>query len=309
MLPEILEAGYYKETFFKSFNPYISHPFVALNAGKVEQIICLANAAKKPDLGLLLGVRNNQLLSPFSAPFGGFHYRHEAIYAAETDLFLLAVKQFFEESTFEKLTITLPPDIYSSNMNAKFVSAFIRCGYVLEAADVTNYIPLREVGEKYSERTARDYYAQAVKHELRFEQVKTDEEIDVCYAIVKDNRSRMGRPIFMTANDLKQMQQLWPVDFFLVKDTAGVAVAAAIFYRGHGQIAQAVLWGDSETGRPLRAMDYMIFELCRFYKQMNYSFIDLGISTEKSVPNSGLLRFKETHESHTGIRYTFSLGK
>lgn len=309
MLPEILEAAYFRETFFKSFNPYISHPFLALNAGKVERIICLANAAKKPDIGLLLGVRNNQLLSPFSAPFGGFHYRHEAIYANEVDRFLSAVKQFFEESIFEKLVVTLPPDIYSSNMNAKLVSALIRCGYILQAADVTNYIPLGKVGDRYSERTARDYYMQALKHSLRFEEVKTDEEIEECYAIVKDNRSRMGRPIYMTSNDLKQMKQLWPVDFFLVKDLMGNGVAAAIFYRGHEYIAQAVLWGDSEQGRPLRAMDYMIFELCRFYKQIGYLFIDLGISTENSIPNSGLLRFKETHESYSGIRYTFSLSK
>lgn len=305
----LLSESYYRETFSKAFNPYIRHEFIAHNAHKVEGFIHLANTDKKPDLGIVLGIRNNCLLAPFSAPFGGFHYRHELVYSTEVDAFIKSINDYFEQQSFDSLSITLPPSIYSSHINAKVISSFFRTGFTMQAADVTNFIPLHQVGDKFSERTARDYYAQAVKHGLTFNKVTDTTDLEKVYAIIHDNRARMGRPIFMTLDDVLEMEQLWPVDFFLIEDSNKNPIAAAIFYQAHHHTVQAVLWGDSEQGRPLRAMDFMIFELCRFYKTLDYAFIDLGISTEKSIPNPHLLRFKESHESYTDIRYTFSLHK
>jgi len=95
------------------------------------------------------------------------------------------------------------------------------------------------------------------------------------------------------------------VDFFGVFSDEQELIAGAVFYRFSNDIAYALFWGDNEIGRPLRAMDYLSFQLWSWYKEKGYAYIDLGISTEKEgLPNEGLLRFKESHEAITGIKNT-----
>ena len=77
-------------------------------------------------------------------------------------------------------------------------------------------------------------------------------------------------------------------------------------YRCHPEIVYALFWGDNEAGRPLRAMDFQAMHLWMHYKKAGYRFLDLGISTESGIPNEGLLRFKESHNAETSIRYKFS---
>jgi hypothetical protein len=110
----------------------------------------------------------------------------------------------------------------------------------------------------------------------------------------------------MTFDNLMDISKLWPVDFFQVTDKTDKMVAAAILYRGHPKIIQAIFWADSEPGRSLRAMDFCLFNLWNHYKNLGYNFVDVGISTESGIPNEGLLRFKETHESFSSPRFTFS---
>lgn len=297
----------FKNHFKETDNPYLQFRFLEINNRKADDLLFFCNKPERPDLGLVLGVKNNELLSPFSAPFGGFYYRHESVYVSEIDVFLQALKNFFLQTSYSRLSITLPPDIYCSNMNAKLVNAFIRCGYQLNRYDITNQISLSAFKGFYQHRTAREYYQQAMRKGLSFNQVYDRESMAVCYDIVLNNRKRMGRPIHMKLEDLVEMEAIWPVDFFMVKNINQQAVAAAIFYRAHNTIVQAVLWGDSEEGRPARAMDFMILQLCKFYQQLGYKWIDLGISTEVNTPNEGLLRFKETHECTSSVRFAFSL--
>lgn len=110
----------------------------------------------------------------------------------------------------------------------------------------------------------------------------------------------------MTYEDIVMTGDLWPVDYFKVMAADRTIVASAVLYQNHPEIVYAVFWGDTETGRPLRAMDFLAFNLWSYYKNLGYKFIDLGISTETGNPNEGLLRFKESHESVSSLRYKFN---
>jgi hypothetical protein len=108
----------------------------------------------------------------------------------------------------------------------------------------------------------------------------------------------------MSFEDLQKMKSICQNDYFAIIDSKSNLVASAIFYRAHHSIVYAVFWGDNEIGRPLRAMDFLLFNLWAFYKNLGFEYIDLGISTENGVPNTNLLRFKETHECTSSLRYT-----
>jgi hypothetical protein len=136
--------------------------------------------------------------------------------------------------------------------------------------------------------------------------VSSEEESEIIYDLIADNRSRMGRPIYMTFENIMETAGLFTTDFFKVTNADEQIVAGAIFYRAHKSVAFAVFWGDAPEGRTVRAMDFLVLNLWSFYKEKGYHFVDLGISTESGIPNEGLLRFKETHECLSSLKYTFS---
>lgn len=304
MLFEV-DTNTYNEYFPASPHPFISEPFIELNKGKVEKVVRLVADTQKPVIGFIAGIINEVLQSPFSAPFGGFHYRNELLYISEIDNFVNDLKSYIILQSLKGIEIILPPDIYHPSFNAKAINSLIRNGFHSMVPEITNWVNLHQFNGSFTKSNSREYYRQAVRNGLSFDLASEEEEKMEIYDLIHENRAKFGRPIFMTFKDIMDTNNLWPVDFFKVNTSDGTLVASAIFYRSHSDIGYAVFWGDNETGRPLRAMDYLIFYLWSHYKKMGYKYIDLGISTEKGVPNEGLLRFKETHESISSIRNKF----
>jgi hypothetical protein len=285
---------------------FLSESFMNLNAGKADKIVRLIQDTDKVQMGLLAGIRDEVLLSPFSAPFGGFHFKSENIYPLAMESYLNDLKDYARNQNLLKIKLTLAPDIYSHTSNSKLVNVFTRMGFNMLTPDITNWVDLSQFQEIYTVGASRTYYNQAIKNKLTFHQVSDLSEIELIYDLVVENRARMGRPIHMTFDNLQQTSKLFPTDYFKVINTNEEIVAGAIFYRAHPQIAYAVFWGDGINGRPVRAMDFLVFQLLSHYKKLGYQFIDLGISTEAGIPNEGLLRFKETHECCSSLRYTFT---
>ena len=287
-------------------HPFITEKFIEPIKHKVERIVRLVENEKKTSFGLVAGIKDGIINSPFSAPFGGFHFQHNLHYTREIDDFIAKLQSYIANKGLMKIEITLPPEIYHQSMNAKICNSLIRNGFSNNVPEITNWIDLKKFEEEYTYRDSRTYFRQAVKHNLTFHIVTELDQKKRVYNLVKENRERMGRPIYMTFEDLQQMEDLWPVDYFSVLEPDRNMVASAIFYQYHPSIAFAVFWGDSEDGRPLRAMDYLLYNLWTHYKKLGYEYIDLGVSTESGIPNTGLLRFKETHDCTSSLRFSFS---
>jgi len=305
MLIEV-SAKEFKHRLDSDPHPYISEPFMELNKWKVDSLKRLIEDKNKVSMGFIAGIKDGILSSPFSAPFGGFHYRNESIYINNIQEFIKQLLDFSKNHGIKKINLTLPPAIYQQSFNAKLVNTLIRSDFDMELPEITNWIELRFFNEVFSHRNSREYYKQSLKNELLFCTIIESAEKETAYEIIRENRMRFGRPIHMSLDDILHMEEIWPVDFFGVKDTVGEMVASGIFYRFPRQIAYAVFWADTEKGRPLRAMDFLAFNLLSHYRSAGFEYIDLGISTESGIPNEGLLRFKETHEAVSSLRYSFT---
>jgi hypothetical protein len=298
----------FREHFPIDPHPFVSEPFIELNKGKVEKVIRLIDFTDKPIIGLVAGINKGVIQSPFSAPFGGFHFRHETVYISEIDRFIDKLKKYITMQGLERVQITMPPDIYHLNFNAKTINSFIRSGFLEATPEITNWVDLEKFSGVFTQKNSREYYRQAVRNDLSFEIVTDSMEKKEIYDLIRQNREKFGRPIYMTFKDLLDISFIWPVDFFKVSTKEKEIVASAIFYRNNPEISYAVFWGDNTTGRLLRAMDFMAFNLWSYYKNLGFKYIDLGISTELGIPNEGLLRFKETHESTSSLRFRFTWG-
>ena len=294
----------YRRYFPVDSNPFISERFIELNRDKVDRIIRLVDESGEPVIGLVAGIKDGILKSPFSAPFGGFHFRKENIYISEIDSFIQMLSDYAASLSLNRIEIITPPDIYHMTFNAKVVNSLIRHGYKSNLPDITNWIDLEMFNGVFSQKNSREYYRQAQRNNLVFSMGHNERDKAGIYNLICENRSKFGRPVYMTLDNILSTGEIWPVEFFKVESEKNI-VASAIFYRNHNDICYAVYWGDNDEGRPLRAMDFMLLNLFTFYREAGFRYMDLGISTENGIPNEGLLRFKESHEALSSLRYRF----
>ena len=294
----------YRRYFPVDSNPFISERFIELNRDKVDRIIRLVDESGEPVIGLVAGIKDGILKSPFSAPFGGFHFRKENIYISEIDSFIQMLSDYAASLSLNRIEIITPPDIYHMTFNAKVVNSLIRHGYKSNLPDITNWIDLEMFNGVFSQKNSREYYRQAQRNNLVFSMGHNERDKAGIYNLICENRSKFGRPVYMTLDNILSTGEIWPVEFFKVESEKNI-VASAIFYRNHNDICYAVYWGDNDEGRPLRAMDFLLLNLFTFYREAGFRYMDLGISTENGIPNEGLLRFKESHEALSSLRYRF----
>lgn len=305
MLIEVT-ARQFKFHFPTDPHPFLSEQFQELNGHKVDRIVRLVRETDKVSIGLVAGIKDEILKSPFSAPFGGFHFRNDSVYISEIDRFINGLKEYAINQQISQILITLPPSIYCQSINAKVVNSLIRSGFTMSKPEITNWVDLSSFNGRFSHENSRNYYQQAIRNRLSIKILENQDTKQAAYELIVENRSHFGRPIYMTFDDIMKVSELWPVDFFGVYSQDGQMAASAIIYRFTDLISNTVFLGDNETGRPLRAMDFLVFNLWSHYKASGFEKIDLGISTEAGIPNEGLLRFKETHECISSLRFTFS---
>lgn len=304
MLVNIGAKEYYS-IFRTDPHPFVSEKFVDLNKKKVDQVIMLVEDNPNPSLGIVLGLKNGYVWSPFSAPFGGFHFKNELLSTNTIITFLEELKTYIVENKLKGIKLTLPPDIYSPTINAKFINSLNNESFKIHTIDLTSCVTLESFVNKFKNQKARQYLNQSINLGLKFRPLTDVNEKIAAYNIIKENREHLNRPIYMTFNDLEDVNKVWQVDYFIVEDKDNEKLASAIIYQSHQYIAYAVFWGDNEKGRSLRAMNFLIFNIWKFYKESGYKYLDIGISTENGIPNEGLIWFKESHDAITSLRYTF----
>lgn len=298
-----------KEEFRRLFDtaptPYLREDFLELVEHKTEKVIRLVNS-DDTSVGVLLGVSSGMLRSPFSAPFGGFHYRHEHMFYHIFTDFLEGLKDYVVQSGYKSVSITLPPDIYQKNFNAKCVRAFLQLGFTMQAPDLTNWVKLDDFEGNWTKGAVAQNCRKAMKYHLTCVMGSTRSSMETAYNVIHNNRAEQGRNIYMELDDILQVQKLFPIDFFMVQQPDGETLGAAICYRGHPKIIQVIFMGDNLEKRNWGIMDYLYMSMYDFYKSKGYKYLDLGLSSLNGEPNTGLLRFKEIHNCDTSLRYTFS---
>jgi len=296
----------YRKHFPEDSNPYISEPYIGLVEHKTDKVVRLLDPENNSSIGLLTGVKDNILSSPFSAPFGGFHFIHEDVYYEEIFNFLTQLKEYAIIHKLQKMEITLPPSIYNSSLNAKLVNAFIRLGFTMQIPDIVNWVNLTSFNEKCVRKRVEEKLKAAKKANLSFIHVTDENMMAESYEVISNNRTMLGRGIYVSFAELLDINKIFPVDFFLVKNNEGENIGAAVFYRGHKKIVQGIFWGDIIPRKPFPTMDFLVVNIFSFYKILGFDYIDLARSSKDGIPNEGLIRFKEVHNCISSNRFTFS---
>ena len=307
---EIIEvkANEYSEFFNKYSHIYNNVAFTQLNADKCEHVHYLIFKDTKVRLGITLGERDEMLCSPFSAPFGGFDFTNEPkIEYLEQALSLL---KEYSASRNKSIKLTLPPPIYDTSTNAKVINVLMRGGVLPTIVDLNYHYDLSRVKEyeKYLSRNARKNFHNALTHDFEFIKLDScnDDDITRAYNVIKANRESHDYPLRMTLENVIKTTKVVSADFFVMSKN-GEDIAAAQVFHVTDDIAQVVYWGDCPGYGEMRPMNYLTYKAFEYYYNAGIKVLDIGPSTEYSVPNYGLCEFKENLGCEISLKHTFIL--
>jgi hypothetical protein len=294
---EVLEvsAEQYGGYFANPSHFFNAAAFNALNAYKCNGVFYLVFKDSKVRLGIIFGVRNNKLNSPFSAPFGGFEAASEDIRLSQIDAALEALKVWATNKKFDGIKIVPPSFFYNTNFLNKMDNCLFRAGFGKANIELNYQFPTVKLDENYQTTiwyNARKNLKRAMQAGLTFIKIDNGDGKEV-YDVIAQNRSERGFPLRMTWEQVAETTAIIKADFFLVKKEAE-NVAAALVFHVADQTVQVIYWGDLPQFSEHKTMNFLSFNIFKYYKENDISMIDIGPSTEDSVPNYGLCEFKES---------------
>jgi hypothetical protein len=305
---EILEVDSttYAEVISSPAHIFNSAAFNALNESKCEAVYYLLFKDSKIRLGIIFGVRNNILTSPFSAPFGGFEAINSDIRLQQIDAALEALTTWATIKKFTGIKIVAPSFFYNPNFLNKVFNCLYRDNFENKNIELNYQFPTYKIDENYGTKiwyNARKNLKRALNDNLTFEKLES-ENGQLAYNVIAQNRKERGFPLRMTWEQVAETMLVINVDFFLVKKEEDHIGAALLFYVSEG-IVQVVYWGDLPQYSESKTMNFLSYHVFKYYKELGVEMIDIGPSTEGSIPNNGLCEFKESIGCDISIKTEF----
>ena len=279
-----------------------SAEFSNLNSLKCDKIHYLIFKDTKYRLGITLGVRNNILLSPFSASFGGFEPVNNDIKLYQIDNSIEALIIWAKQNNYDGINLLCPPYFYNSNFYTKMVNCLYRAGFETINTEINYHFETSNLNENYLSsiwHNARKNLKKSLLYPLSIRKIDPSEGIEA-YNVIAQNRIERGFPLRLSYDQLKETETIIPVDYFLVNDN-NQSVAAAIVFHLSKEVVRVVYWGDLPKFSEYKTMNFLSYKIFQHYQQLGISFIDIGHSTLDSIPNHGLCEFKESIGCSLGL--------
>ena len=194
---EVLEIDSisYDSIFINPVHVFNCARFNELNKANSEKIYCLAFKDSKIRIGIVFGVRNNELLSPFSAPFGGFQYINEDVKITQIDSAVNALEIWAKQKGYGCIKITLPPVFYHQNFINKQTSSFFRFDYQQTKLELNYEFPVSKLNDNYIKDgiwyNARKNLSKSMKNNLVFTKLDSKKGKEA-YDVIAQNRKEKG---------------------------------------------------------------------------------------------------------------------
>lgn len=280
--------------------------FNDLNQSKSESVYYLTFKDTKIRLGLILGLRNNLLLSPFSASFGGFDFVSSDVKLYQIDAALAELISWATAKGFKGIRIVPPPFFYHEDFSAKVTNCMYRAGFETQNIELNYHFQTAVLSDTYEQTiwyNARKNLKKANSFGLVFEKLDENQG-KLAYDVIAQNRNERGFPLRLSWEQLLATSAIIPIDFFLVK-SATHTIGSAIVFHVAPSIVRIVYWGDLPEFSEYKTMNFLSFHVFSYYQKQGIRVIDIGHSTVDSVPNHGLCEFKESIGCSIGLLYEF----
>jgi hypothetical protein len=263
-------------------------------------------AVEKQKIMLLMSVfiEEQRAFSPLRMPFGGIMASEDASYQ-QIEQFTDFVLAFCQEKNVQDLQITSYPFSYAPSVSAICTHIFLQKGFRIIKSELTHFLFLEKDFQTHLHHSARRRLKKCKNNGFVFEYWQTP-DLAFVYDFVAANRQRKNYPISMNYEAFEQTLQSFPNNywvFVLKKDAEIAALTVAVVV--NNEILYNFYPADSEKYLVFSPMIMLLEGLYQFAQRQGFRILDLGISSDKSVPNYGLIRFKENMGCQSALKLSF----
>lgn len=268
--------------------------FCELNRHKIDDLKYLLFNDGKNRFVLIAGIKENIVKIPFSASFSMLN---EVTHNNKILCYHEAIKtlnEWAKEHDYKKIIFSLPPHFYCPTKLTMLYNALFVNGFQIKDLEVNFEYYLKNFTDNYEmtiDPKARQKLRGSLKNNLTFE--KTD-DIETVYEVIRQNREYRGFPLWMSLDDVKMTRTVMGMDLFLARNSEGTPIASALIYKLNSKVLRVIYWGNTQESEALRPMNFLSYNVFKFYSSSEFEIIDIGHSTDDSIPNFGLCDFKQS---------------
>lgn len=303
---KIQEINFYISTAHQSLSQslFSKHEFLE-HQKKVQNkdyiVFSLCELESNKILSQLILSRNKgnavyDFFAPITGAFSDFYLAKERIALNKIQLFLTYIEAYLQtEFKIKRISYKLPPECYNSNNNNYLLNAMFIEGWKVNNIDLNYHLDLINGNEfrKNLSSSKRRELNRISREDLFFARALETGEINAAYNIIKANRESQGYPMTMKWDDLYSLYLAMPEDIFffnLKKDNS--IIASAVCLKINNEQMYVFYWGENPEFRKLSPIVKLAEQLYLYFSEKGFKSLDIGISTDNSFPNQGLIDFK-----------------
>ncbi|WP_223959419.1 GNAT family N-acetyltransferase [Paraburkholderia sabiae] len=227
--------------------------------------------------------------------YGGLLFTTE-LGARDTLLAFNILRDHYLKHNVESIIYKAVPQVFHRQICQNDLYALTCAGATLVRRDASSVIFLDE-GARYS-KGRKWAINKAKKSGIT---VRRSDDFEGFHALLAHVLERFNTSPVHSLEELRLLSQRFPAEIALyVAEHAGVLLAATLVY-DFGHIVHTQYMANSEAGRDLGALDFLLAEIIEIYRSRK--FFSFGISTEEQGLrlNTGLIAQKEAFGARTVV--------
>ncbi|EAY26323.1 hypothetical protein M23134_04601 [Microscilla marina ATCC 23134] len=252
-----------------------------------------------------LFVQHKAGYSPGQAPFGGIEFAPE-LRLEVLQFFWQTVEGYLQKKAVDSIQIKLYAHCYHPENAQVLQYLWLQQGFRIIEHNLNYHIninatPLSNRMHLSEKRRLRKCETLGYKFE-----VWTTPDFDFVHRFISQCRQRKGFPISLSLEAFQHLYVQFPQNFTLFTlchQQRVIALATGV--RVNADVLYYFLPADDAGYLSASPMVALLASMYAYGQQQGYKLFDLGISTEFSLPNHGLINFKKRMGAEASLKLTF----
>ncbi len=244
------------------------------------------------------------------ASYGGFVVKNGADFEDFNKL-VQALADYAKAQGFKAIRLTQTPLFYHRIQNQGLEFALNYHGFKAERVELTQSTDLKslqdDVIDSLVDKT-RNSCRRAAKLGVEYQEAVelNIENLSDFYRILVKNRTELGVEPTHTFNELIKLSQLVPDKLHLsFASCDGERIAGLLNFICSDRVVLLFYVAHLRDRQNLKPAPFLLANNLKWAKSAGFCEFDFGISTDKGIPNTGLLKFKENFRAMPFLRITY----